>query len=47
MLEGEEEFQDDDPETLEEIDKRHDEIVEEFMELILNKKLNYLEEIEK
>ena len=37
MLEGEEE-QDDDPETLEEIDRRNDEIVEQFMELSLNKK---------
>jgi hypothetical protein len=37
MLEDEED-QDDDPETLEEIERRNDEIVEQFMELSLNKK---------
>lgn len=37
MLEGEED-QDDDPEALEEIERRNDEIVEQFMELSLNKK---------
>lgn len=37
MLEGEE-SQDDDPETLEELDRRHEEIIEQFMDMSLNTK---------
>lgn len=44
MLE-EEEDQDDDPETLEEIERRNDEIVEQFMELALNKKHDQREKL--
>ena len=44
MLE-EEEDQDDDPETLEEIERRNDEIVEQFMEMALNKKHDQREKV--
>ena len=37
MLEGEED-QDDDPEVLEEMDRRQEEIIEQFMEMSLNTK---------
>ncbi len=39
MLEAhEDDIQDDDPETLEEMERRQDELVELFMEISLNKK---------
>lgn len=36
MLDGDDEDQDDDPEILEEIDRRHEEIIEQFMEMAYN-----------
>lgn len=36
MLDGDDEDQDDDPEILEEMDRRHEEIIEEFMEMSYN-----------
>ena len=44
MLE-EDQDQDDDPETLEELDKRQEEITEQFMELSLNTKHDLREKI--
>ena len=42
---ADEEDQDDDPEILEEIDKRQEEIIEEFMEMILSSKHDEREKI--
>ena len=36
MLESDDEDQDDDPEILEEMDRRHEEIIEQFMEMSYN-----------
>jgi hypothetical protein len=44
MLEEDEE-QDEDPETLEELDRRHEEIIEQFMDLSLNTKHDLREKI--
>lgn len=42
---ADEEDQDDDPEILEEIDKRQEEIIEEFLEMILSSKHDESEKI--
>lgn len=42
---ADEEDQDDDPEILEEIDKRQEEIIEEFLEMILSRKHDEREKI--
>ena len=46
MLEAhEDDIQDDDPETLEEMERRQDELVELFMEISLNKKHEAYEKV--